>query len=247
MTKKVFKIIILSVIIAIGLYLYLAYAHIYNYIGKINILAPSTQASYVIGSGQKTLSYVALGDSLTAGVGVSEYINSYPYLLAKKISATDTQVLLTPLAVSGSKSQEVVDNFLTKTISLNPDIITVLVGVNDIHGRVGTRKFKENYRIMLEKLSGQTSSKIYVIGIPDIGSSSLIFPPYNYYFRYEAKKYNMIIRELAGIYHVNYIDLPGGSNNIFNSDSGLYASDLFHPNERGYKLWAETIYDGINR
>ena len=246
--KKIAFISIGIVTILVPAYLWYAHAAIYWKLGDVPIFAPKDYTSYVIGEHtENPLVYVAIGDSLTAGVGVDSYTQSYPYQIATAIGqAQKKEVSLVPFAIPGIRSEYVVGYFLDSVIAQEPDIITILIGTNDIHGNVSAEKFKEHYEIILSTLSEKTNAAIYAVNIPYIGTSDLIRQPYRYYFSLKAREYNTIIKKLAEQYDVTYIDLYS-ANAPHSLDSAYYARDFFHPNALGYTLWAQTIYANFHR
>lgn len=224
------------------MYLNHSYASIYNKIGNTSLRAPSDFKNYTIGTFEKTFTYVAIGDSLTAGVGVDSYLKSYPYLLAQKLSQKySTKINLIPFAMPGARSAYTSDNLINPTIKVNPDIVTLLIGVNDVHGNISTKEFETNYENILQKLTKETKAKIYIINIPYIGTKDLIKTPYQYYFDMRTKRFNTIIKSLASKYELEYIDLHGG---FLEQDTNkeYYSLDLFHPGEKGYALWTDILY-----
>lgn len=194
-----------------------------------------------------TTTYVSLGDSLTSGVGATKYEESYPYLLATKMSAAGESINFKNFSVSGYKTQDLIDVLLTPAIEAQPDVVTLLIGVNDIHNHIGKNQFKNNYKFILDRLTKETGAKIYLINIPYIGSNTAIVPPLDYYFETETNSYNEIIKELATEYNLKYIDLNSPTKVLFKTDGTHYASDSFHPSAYGYKLWANIIYDRLNQ
>ena len=246
--NKKIKIIFASVIFLIIGYLFLANAYIYREIHHAGLNSPDTKYNYAIeGSGNKnkTIVYTALGDSLTAGVGVTNYEQSYAYGIAQKMSA-GSSVLLHDRAYAGAKTSDILNNLISPAIQDQPNIITVLAGVNDIHSLVSEARFSANYLNIITKLRTNTKAKIFAVSIPMLGTNSLLLPPYNFYFRRQTKKFNEIIKKLAAENNIQYIDLYTPTENMF-KDPSLYAQDLFHPSAKGYSLWSNIIYANINK
>lgn len=231
------------VVIAIILvYAWYFHASIYWKLGNANVRQPWDMTEYTIGNGSGSqLTYAAIGDSLTAGVGVDTYLQSYPYLIAQKIGGDTNEVFLKPFAIPGVRSVYVLNNFIEPVIAVKPDIVTLFIGINDIHGNVPAEQFRENYSQILTRLTQETDADVYVINLPYIGTKNLINLPYRYYFNWRTQQYNEIIQELATQYNVTYIDLYTSHepNSLLNE---YYAGDFFHPNAIGYNLWAESIY-----
>ncbi len=235
----------IAVITLIGAYLYGANAYIYHRIHLGNLPYPDTRHTYTIpGSGAKKI-YAALGDSLTAGIGTQKYEESYPYAFAKKMSGADA-INLQVFAYPGVTSQNLIDNFLLPAVASKPDIVSVLIGTNDIHNWVSAAQFEKNYRTIIEKLA-ETHARIYAISIPYIGSNSVYLPPLNYYFDYKTAQFNGIIKRIAGEKKITYIDIATPTQTLFKEDGPLYAADSFHPSAAGYELWANIIYADSHR
>lgn len=230
-------------IIAFWCYIFLTNAYIYHRIHTGNLSFPDSEHTYTLTGSDPKKTYVALGDSLTAGVGVATYTESFPHRLAQLLSkqyGVELKVLATP----GLRSAGIISDHLTTAVAAKPDIVTVLIGTNDIHGRITTREFEANYRTILEQLR-KTDADIYAISIPYIGSRTLIFPPMNFYFDWRTRHFNNIIQRLAAEYKVTYIDIAETTKNELKPDT-LYSSDSFHPNAAGYARWATLIYADIS-
>jgi len=239
-----------AVIVAVvGVYLSVANYYIYFRIGNSGLKPSDNQYTYTIGNEAPAvtpLTYVALGDSLTAGTGADKYEDSYPYLVAQKM-AGDGEVALKDFSIPGARTSHLIDKLLVPAIAAKPDVVTVLIGTNDIHGKVGAADFEKNYRYIIENLQKQTDAEIFLVSIPFIGSDRIFLPPYNYYFRQKTVQFNEIIVRLSKEYGVNYIDIATPTEEIFAKDGPHYAVDSFHPSADGYKLWAQIIYDHIHQ
>lgn len=248
-------ILITLFLIVAAIYLNWAYAHIYNGIQSGGLRQVKELVTYNFnfdinnGVGEP-LKYIALGDSLTYGAGTNNYQESFPYLIAQRLAdGNNNKIPLTLYNYSwpGDRSSDLIEKFLPYAISDQPDIVTILIGVNDIHGQISASDFKANYDKILSRLSSETKARIYVVSIPYIGSNKLILPPYNFYFDYKTKQFNKIIKELAVKYKARYIDLYGATANLFKKSGEHYSADLFHPSVSGYALWGKIIYDSINK
>lgn len=223
------------------------HASIYWKLGKAALHQPNDIGEYTVGkTSAPQLTYIALGDSLTAGVGVDTYSLSYPYVLAQKIAGETHNVHLVPFAVPGVRSAYILENFIDPVIAKNPDIITLFIGINDVHGNVSLKQFEVQYAQILASLTQKTHAQLYVMNLPFIGTPDLISLPYRYYFRWKIQQYNKIIQKLAIQYNVNYVDLYT-AHEPYALDNAYYAKDLFHPNAIGYTLWAQTIHEHLRK
>jgi len=246
------KIIIISlfIIISSAIYLFMTHHYIYERLSDAGLKSPDLRGEYMIGRSENNgtkLIYAALGDSLTAGVGVSNYEDSFPYQFAKKMSGnSNNQIILRNRAYPGARTGHLIKDLLPSAINDRPDVVTLLIGVNDIHGNVSKKVFSENYAEILRRLKTKTKATIIAISIPFIGTDSLLFPPYDLYFKYETIEYNKIIKKLAQESNVKYVDLFTPTERMF-ENSAFYSADLFHPSARGYELWSDIIYAGYDK
>lgn len=246
--KKITLFIILLILATSVIYMNRAYAYIYDEIHNVNLRTPEKNQAYIIGNNAnfKNLTYVALGDSLTAGAGTDNFKQSYAYLIAEKL-VNKNNIIFKNRSELGYKSIDLINVMLPQVIADKPDIITLLIGVNDIHSLIPKEEFKKNYQQILETLTKETKSKIYLINIPFIGADNLILPPYNYYFDFQTKEFNKVIKDLANQYNLRYIDIYYPTATEFKKANLYYSKDLFHPSAEGYAFWANTIYANFDK
>lgn len=249
MLKK-FLIIFVATILAVIIYLLAVNWSIYFRMGLSGLMASDNHHEYLFNQEQGSaypIIYAALGDSLTAGVGVENYEDSYPYLVAKKIAGNSFRVIHHNFSYQGARTINIINDLLIKTIADQPDIITILIGTNDVHGHVSAADFEKNYQTILAQLKSQTSAKINLISIPYLGSESLLLPPFNYYFHSRVDSFNKIIKNLAEENGLNYIDIASPSDQAEFRIKAYYSRDEFHPAAAGYKYWSQIIYDNLNK
>jgi lysophospholipase L1-like esterase len=190
------------------------------------------------------LTYVAIGDSLTAGVGATSVSSSFPALLAEKISVQKgLPVAVKNLGIPGATSFDILTGQVLDVGQYKPQIITLFIGTNDMHNFVPLEKFKGNLLSAIGALRrAAPTSDIYLVNLPYLGAKDLILPPYDLYFEIKLKKYNAVISEVAEETDVKLIDLYSVSEKPFRADPSLYCIDRFHPSDSGYALWADLIY-----
>lgn len=233
MKKLQFYFLILLFLIT-GIYLNMSYAYFYNFLSQNKLVSPVSLTAVTVGTRGQAIRYVALGDSLTTGVGVSDIKNSLPYLVAQKLSETNN-VTLVNLAHAGDTSSDVLTSQLPGVESYKPDLVTLLIGVNDIHNLKSDKEFEENLIQIVSSLK-KSGAKIYLLSIPYLGSKRTVFFPYNFILDFRTKQFNNIIKKAAADFGTNYIDLYH-----LNKSADFYSSDQFHPSEEGYKEWAKAI------
>ncbi len=235
------------ILLMLGVYLNRSYGRIYNFI-KAHQVVPSGGQHQIIsarrmGPNTPTLTYIALGDSLTAGVGTNEIAASYPYRLGQYWSEQKL-VKLINLATPGARTADITRLQLPELVQTqNIDRITLLIGINDIHHNLPLTVFKNNYRELLKRLEQAVPGKTTVLTIPYLGDPKLFLPPYKSYFDYQTKRFNTIIRAVAAEQGIPVIDLYNLPIESEQQKPHFYSPDLFHPSAEGYAWWARAIYD----
>lgn len=232
-------------IIFIGLLIYLnrSYAYFYDFQSTHHLPSSNPQTVYTFTqtNNSNPYTYFSLGDSLSAGTGASNYQATFPYLIASKLSTSKANVTLVNLAQPGVGIHQVLTTQTPIAIAQKPDLITLLVGINDIHNLISPADFERDYNQTLEQLTTQTQAKIIVINIPLLGSDKILLPPYNFLLNQKTMSFNQTVAKLATKYHLSYVDLYSISKQPFQTDPSLYSADFFHPSDRGYLLWSQLI------
>ncbi|NTU98900.1 hypothetical protein HGA64_02750 [Candidatus Falkowbacteria bacterium] len=249
MLKILLKTFLATVAVAV-VYLFFAHWQIYRRI-TISHLKPSDNRHIYVFNDSATSSsgivYAAIGDSLTSGVGVAAYEQSYPYLVAGKMAGSSIKVTHLNFSYPGARTSHVVNDLVGKAIEAKPDVVTLLIGTNDVHGNVSEATFIQNYEALIKRLKTQTSAKINVVSIPFIGPDSLLWPPYRFYYDYKIIRFNKDIKELAAKYKINYIDLTTPTEQYADHTGPYYAADDFHPSETGYEVWSQIIFNHLDK
>lgn len=239
MNKRLIIIVIL--LLVLGVYLNRSYSRIYDRdesnISGISWTDPVTLQNPNF---QNTVKYVALGDSLTVGVGSKDIKKTLPFIIAGKISE-HMSVTLVNLAVSGATAQDVIKNQLSKAVVQKPNYITLFIGTNDIHSLIAPSKFEAQMTNIIDFLEKNTSAKIIVFSIPYLGSENLILFPYNFLIDYRIKQYNKVLTDLSETYKFTLIDLYTPTKENFSKQTNFYSSDNFHPSEEGYLMWGSLV------
>jgi len=159
--------------------------------------------------------------------------------------STGKPMMLKNFSYPGARTDDLIKNLLSPAIESVPDIVTLLIGTNDMHGYTTDKAFKDNYEYILKRLTTETKAQIYTISIPFIGASNMMLPGYSNYFDNKTMEYNKIIKELADKHQVHYIDIASPTREMLKKDGAHYSRDSFHPSAVGYQQWAQIIYANI--
>jgi lysophospholipase L1-like esterase len=205
----------------------------------------ATLAPPEAGSGTVAWStYVALGDSLTAGRG-DEGRDGRPVGWAQRLAdilsvRTAVRCALTNLAADGASVRDVLGKQLPAVAARKPDLVSVTVGVNDIRVRgFDELSFKADLRQLFEGLA-TTQATLLTCTLPDLTAVMSLSPELREVVRERIRQASDIIREQAESYSAVCLDawsMPGLT------DPDLYSPDGIHPNPRGHQLLAAACAD----
>ena len=165
----------------------------------------------------------------------------YPKYAAEAITAKhpDADLEFINLGIGGNRTDQLFDRLYPDAIALNPDVISIMIGINDVWhrylgGRVETtdEQFEANYRAILKHLREQTNAKIVVIApyLLDCEDKEQV--------REDLKTIQPIVRRLAKEYADVFIPL----DEIFaealktQPEPKYYSGDGVHPNDNGAKF-----------
>lgn len=221
-------------------YLNLTYSRIYNRYTVPDLSFYWTKPiSFKNPTFQNTVKYVALGDSLSVGIGSDNPKKSLPYILAGKL-ARNMSVQLINLAVLGATADDITQFQLDRAIAEKPNYVTVFIGTNDVHALIPAVIFRDKLDYIIKNLASQTQAKIIIFNVPYLGSKSLILFPYNLFFDYKIRQYNTEIETIAKNNNVLLIDLYTPTKE-FEKQTNFYSVDSFHPSGEGYIMWGNLV------
>jgi len=233
-------------ILALLLVGYFAFSYniFYWFIGAKHLTSPYKENTLTLENPQKEgfTKYVALGDSLTAGLGSNDVHKTMVYQYAQQLSTAHGKVDVINLGQPGATTVDLINSQLQPAIETNPNYITLLIGVNDIHANYAVSKYKTNLNYILQELLTKTSAKVVLINLPYLGSRKLTHFPLNIILDSRTKQFNRVVELLAQDRNrIKLVDLYTGTRLSFSHNNSLYSADLFHPSEAGYMLWSTII------
>ncbi|OGO55506.1 MAG: hypothetical protein A2V84_03325 [Chloroflexi bacterium RBG_16_70_13] len=188
------------------------------------------------------LRYVALGDSYTIGTSVGAHERWPDQLVAALGPAPPTVGLVANLAVNGFTSADVIAVELPALDGLEPDFVTVLIGVNDVVQGVPEATYRRNVGGILDALVARVGAdRIVVVTTPDY-TVTPAGADYGDPATQAAgiRTFNAVLAgqaEARGIVVVDIHDLSFRAA----TDRSLVARDGLHPSGAQYALWVERI------
>jgi acyl-CoA thioesterase I len=169
---------------------------------------------------------VAVGNSLTAGLGVAEEL-AYPAQLERKLAAAGLPYRVINAGVSGETSSGALSR-IHWILRLKPDIVILETGANDGLRGTDPSLTRKNIEDILRVLQGAQVS-VVVAGMQMVAN---LGPEYTEAFR-------QIYPEAAKAFRVPLIPffLAGVAGH-----SALNQADGIHPTADGYRIVTETVY-----
>lgn len=179
--------------------------------------------------------FVALGDSLTEGVGdpVGNGWRGWAALLAGGLG--EGGVDFTNLAVSGAQTRDVLERQLPAGLALRPDVASVVIGVNDtlrctfdIHA-VAAR---------LDKVYAAFTAQGTVLltaCLPDPGSMLGLPGALARPLARRQRAVNTVVHALSARYGAVHLHAAEGA---WLTDRAMWSADRLHPGERGHRQLA---------
>ena len=202
----------------------------------------------------KKIKLLFQGDSITdAGRDHRNYHDmgkGYPKYASELITEAcpDTEFEFINFGISGNRTCQLFDRLYTDAIAFQPDVISILIGINDIWhrysaGRIATTdlQIETNYRAILARLKKETNAKIVILApyILDAEKGEEL--------RADLAKLLPIIRGLAEEYADVYIPLDELFDEAMKTQPTpcYYSDDGVHPNAAGAafigRIYAEAV------
>ena len=169
---------------------------------------------------------LAVGDSLTEGLGVEEE-EAYPAVLQNKLMDSGYNFQVINAGVSGETSSGALSR-IKWALTLKPDIVILVTGANDGLRGIDPELIEANITDIVKLLKDQNI--VVVLGgmqmVQNLGQTY-------------TRKFSALYKDIAGDQNVILIPsfLAGvGGNPTLNQSDGI------HPTADGYRLIVENIY-----
>ena len=194
-----------------------------------------------------TVSYLALGDSYTYGLGAAQN-QSYPYQLDSALRQNGYKSA-TPMVIAhfGWTSADLLAGMAAANLTQKFNFVMVMIGVNDQNKGVNTETFRSNLDQLITNavlLAKGYNSRVFIISIPDWSVTPFAANMNKAQITAAVQLYNTINQAEAGKFKVNYIDITALSE-LMGGDPTLIAADGLHPSAKMYNLWVNQFYTKI--
>lgn len=166
--------------------------------------------------------YVALGDSISAGRYATTQGQTFPYVVAAELGMN-----LDLIARSGTKAGWGMEQ-VAAVNSAHPALVTVELGTNDVGFNTPPDLFAAQYDAIVAGVSGP-NTQVLCIG------SWLPSPQFDDMIASACARHGGTYVSLAGFYGANEFHAPDGAS------SYLGRTDWFHPGNQGHAAIAAAV------
>lgn len=169
--------------------------------------------------------WVALGDSLTQGLGASAHDRGWVGQLRDQLAGIGHDFRVVNLGVSGARTSDLIARQLPALAQLPaPTLVTVMIGSNDLFNPLVRRGLPGRFAEILRRLPRGA----VITTLPNPTRA--------------ARQSNKVITRLARERDLVVADLRDGRTVSWR---GKLAADHFHPNDRGYTALADVVFESI--
>ncbi|MFB7737801.1 SGNH/GDSL hydrolase family protein [Streptomyces sp. NPDC056112] len=185
----------------------------------------------------RPLRFVALGDSLTEGVGdpTGDGWRGWAALLAGGLAEEPSAVEFTNLAVSGAQTRDVLERQTPAGLELRPDVVSVVVGVNDTLRRTfDIHAVAARLDRVFAAFTGR-GAVLLTACLPDPGAMLGLPGALARPLARRQRAVNTVVHALSERYGAVHLHADAGQ---WLTDRAMWSADRLHPGERGHRQLA---------
>ncbi|WP_328772984.1 SGNH/GDSL hydrolase family protein [Streptomyces sp. NBC_00286] len=189
----------------------------------------------------RPLRFVALGDSLTEGVGdpVGEGWRGWAALLADGLAPADAPAQFVNFAVSGAQTRDVLERQTPAALAVRPDVASVVIGVNDtlrctfdIHAVAA--RLDEVYAAFTRQ-----GAMLLTACLPDPGGMLGLPGALARPLARRQRAVNTVVHALSERYGAVHLHAAEGA---WLEERAMWSADRLHPGERGHRQLAVRFH-----
>jgi len=189
-------------------------------------------------SGRVVRAYAALGDSFTAGRDSID-AERWPDLLATGMRRVNPELRYENFAVDGATSADVLDEQVGPALALEPDLITVICGTNDV--LLATRPDVSGYAERIDQILSRLRE-----GAPEAALVTATAPESWHFMEMRPRTEKRLIAAttelnavtVAAAERYGVLCLPVAGHEVL-KDPDTFSADGLHPSSAGHRFAAE--------
>ena len=188
--------------------------------------------------------FLALGDSFTIGTGTTPD-RSFPAILVRRWSERGISCDLRNPAVNGYTTDDLIRDELPLVASYAPDLVTILIGANDIVAGSPEDRYRAQLRRIHDRIVTEApGARRFALPQPDwsVAPASVAFGDASVVAR-TIERFNEIAREEAERAGASYVDIFPLMRDQMRR--GMFAPDGLHPSAEAYAQWADALADRL--
>ena len=182
------------------------------------------------------------------------YGHSYMMLCAARIQSDypEQETHFFNRGISGNTLQDLQGRWKTDCLELNPDVVTILVGTNDVDlylsgkAPLDMQQWESDYRQLLDQLRETNPDVKIVLGTPFVAQVGRIGSKDNYQKRKALiAECATVVRRIASNYDAALLDYEKMFNELTVHNPSYWIWDGIHPSAAGHQkmadLWLNTF------
>lgn len=191
---------------------------------------------------RRWLRYVALGDSLSEGLGDPQPDGStrgWATLLADRLRRDQPDLTFANLAVRGYLTRHALSRQLDRARGLEPDLVSAFIGGNDV--LLSPSFDSERFADELDRLVApftEPGATVVLSTLPDLTACSPVPPPFRGLLRRRLLDANDTIRDAARRHRTVLLDAWADPRT---RRHGMWSVDRIHPSAEGHRVIATSV------
>jgi lysophospholipase L1-like esterase len=171
--------------------------------------------------------WLAIGDSITNGTGATNY-NGYVLLTRNSLKSSGKNHFLSNQGIPSITSTQYLNRFKSIIRTINPDVVTIMLGMNDT--AISTTQFNTNISSLIDLIKQNAVNKNPTIFLCTIT------------FRNDSndtiiQQFNTQLSSIATAKNVTLVNTRAA----YSDSSYLATSDVVHPNDNGHQQIANIL------
>ena len=142
--------------------------------------------------------------------------------------------------ISGQTTPQMLIRFRQDVIDLDPKIVVILAGINDIAGNTGTATVDMIANNIMSMTELATSNSIHVVLCSVLPANKFSWSPNNNP-SLKIIELNKVLKKYSNRNNVDYVDFYSALVNKRKGLKKIYGIDSVHPNSEGYQTMSEIL------